>query len=373
MFNSTGNNFGAGVIAFKDVQESNYIVLNAKFTCSPQSAEYQAAEVLEIKVPSLSIARSTIAGVVARYKERGTSYGYPYIYDGGTVLKSWVKDANTLCIEKLSCFDDKQELIIYIQTLYCMLGQGGNASKGKEKRITATSEDNALRFSTSYTFCVVFEKWIFYHMMFDGVSWAFRNLDWEAFLDTMPEDVTADVPIIASYNYGNDKLGGITESRLEGGYWMLPKDERGDGFENTGNYVFSFGYLVRDYAEEPVIPGRLRIQEEELDGGRYNKFRGFDMELIPSPAMAACEGSTGIYSSSECTFVPQSRPVEIPEFDAFFLDTFQGGQGLSVQLLKMEYRTATAAGSIKITDESGMKNLAFKMYDTAIAMALNNA
>jgi len=373
MFNSTGNNFGAGVIAFKDVQESNYIVLNAKFTCSPQSAEYQAAEVLEITVPALSIARSTIAGVVARYKERGTSYGYPYIYDGGTVLKSWVKDANTLCIEKLPVFDDQAELIIYIQTLYCMLGQGGNASKGKEKRITATSEDNALRFSTSYSFCVVFEKWIFYHMMFDGASWALRNLDWEAFFDTLPDNVNADVPVIASYNYGNDKLGGITESRLEGGYWMLPKDERGDGFENTGNYVFSFGYLVRDYVEEPVIPGRLRIQEEELDGGRYNKFRGFDLELIPSPAMAACEGSTGIYSASECTFIPQSRPSEIPEFDAFFLDTFQGGQGLSVQLLKMEYRTATAAGSIKITDESGMKNLAFKMYDTAIAMALNNA
>ena len=136
MFNSTGNNFGAGVIQFKDVQESNYIVLNAKFTCNPQSAEYQAAEVLEISVPKLSISRSTIAGVVARFKYSETSYGYTNIYDAGTVLKSWVKDANTICIEKLSIFDDRQELIIYIQTLYCMLGQGGNASKGKEKRIT---------------------------------------------------------------------------------------------------------------------------------------------------------------------------------------------------------------------------------------------
>ena len=368
MFNSIRNNFGAGVIQFKDVQESNYIVLNAKFTCSPQSAEYQDAEVLEITVPALSISRSTEAGVIARYKDRGVSYGYPYVRDGGTVLKSWVKDANTLCIEKLPVFDDQAELIIYIQTLYCMLGQGGNASKGKEKRITCVSEDSYLRLDTSYTFCVVFPKWVFYHMMFGSCTWAYRNLDWEAFLENLPEDVAADVPIIASYNYGNDKLGGITESRLEGGYWMLPKDERGDGFENTGNYVFSFGYLVRDYVEEPVIPGRLRIQEEEMDGGRYNKFRGFDLELIPSPAMAACEGSTGIYSASECTFIPQSRPSEIPEFDAFFLDTFQGGQGLSIQLLKMEYRADTAAGSIKITDESGMRNLAFKMYDTTIAI-----
>ena len=369
MFNSISNNFGAGVIQFKDVQESNYIVLNAKFTCNPQSAEYQATEVLEITVPALSIARSTEAGVIARYKERGTSYGYPYVRDGGTVLKSWVKDANTLCIEKLSVFDDQEELIIYIQTLYCQLAQGGNPTKGKEKRITATSEDNALRFSTSYTFCVVFDKWIFYHMMFDGVSWAFRDLDWEAFFDTLPEDVTADVPIISAYNYGNDKLGCITESRLEGGYWMLPKDERGDGFENTGNYVFSFGYLVRDVDTEPDVPGRLRLAQEALNGGRYETFSDFDLELIPSPAMAACEGTTGIYSKSTVTFIPENRPAEIPAFDAFFLDTFQGGQGLSVQLLKMEYRTDTAAGSIKVDDLSGMNNLSFKMYDTAVAMA----
>ena len=370
MFNSTGNNFGAGVIAFKDVQESNYIVLNAKFTCSPQSTEYQAAEVLEIKVPALSIARSTIAGVVARYKERGTSYGYPYVRDGGTVLKSWVKDANTLCIEKLSCFDDKQEIIIYIQTLYCMLGQGGNASKGKEKRITCVSEDSYLRLDTSYTFCVVFPKWIFYHMMYGSCAWAYRNLDWEAFLESLPEDVTADVPVIASYNYGNDKLGGITESRLEGGYWMLPKDERGEGFDNTGNYVFSFGYLVRDYDATPDVPGRLRLTQEALNGGQYETFRDFDLELIPSPAMAACSGSTGIYSKSTVTFIPESRPAEISAFDAFFLDNFNGGQGLSIQLVKMEYRTDTATGTIKVDDLSGMKNLSFKMFDTAVAMAI---
>ena len=370
MFNSTGNNIGAGVIQFKDVQESNYIVLNAKFTCSPQSAEYQAAEVLEIKVPALSIARSTIAGVVARYKERGTSYGYPYIYDGGTVLKSWVKDANTLCIEKLPVFDDQAELIIYIQTLYCMLGQGGNASKGKEKRITCVSEDSYLRLDTSYTFCVVFPKWIFYHMMFGSCAWAYRNLDWEAFLEGLPEDVNVDVPVICSYNYGNDKLGGITESHLEEGYFTLPKNERGDGFENTANYNFSFGYLVRDYDTTPDVPGRLRLAQEALNGGQYETFSNFDLELIPSPAMAACSGSTGIYGKSTVTFIPESRPAEIPAFDVFFLDNFNGGQGLSIQLVKMEYRTATEKGTIKVDDLSGMKNLSFKMFDTAVAMAI---
>ena len=61
----------------------------------------------------------------------------------------------------------------------------------------------------------------------------------------------------------------------------------------------------------------------------------------------------------------------MPEFDAFFLDTFQGGQGLSVQLLKMEYRKGTINNTIRI--EAGRRNLAFKMFDTAIALAPNNA
>lgn len=50
---------------------------------------------------------------------------------------------------------------------------------------------------------------------------------------------------------------------------MLPKDERGDGFENTSNYVFSFGYLVRDFDATPDVPGRLRLAQEALNGGRY--------------------------------------------------------------------------------------------------------
>ena len=370
MFNSTGNNFGAGVIQFKDVQESNYIVLNAKFTCNPQSQEYQAADVLEIYVPTLSIGRSTIAGVVARFKDRPTYYGSTYVYDAGTVLKSWVKDANTLCIEKLSVFDEQTELIIYIQTLYCQLGQGANATKAKSKRINCITDGNYLSMDTSYTICIVFKKWVFYHMMLGSCSYAMRDSDWEALLENLPEDIAADVPLINALNARKANLGGVTETHIEGGYFTALAAERPFGLGNTGNYVFSFAYLVRDYVDEPDVPGLLRLNQEALNGGQYEVFSDFDLELIPSPGMAACSGTTGIYSKSTVTFIPESRPAEIPAFDAFFLDNFHGGQGLSIQLVKMEYRTDTATGSIKVDDLSGMKILAFKMYDTAVAMAI---
>ena len=116
-FNSTGNNFGAGTISFKSHQEENFVVLNAKLTYNPESPEYQAADVLEIYVPDLSIERSAIAGVFLRFRDVRDSYGYTWDNSGGTVLKSWIKDKNTICIEKFTNFDEKGEITIYILAL----------------------------------------------------------------------------------------------------------------------------------------------------------------------------------------------------------------------------------------------------------------
>ena len=100
MFNSIGNNFGAGQITFKDYQAENYVVLNSKFTFDPTNADYQACDQLEIYVPDLTIDRSAVGGVFIRFVE---DYHYSWgdsVYDGGTVLKSWIKDKNTIVIEK---------------------------------------------------------------------------------------------------------------------------------------------------------------------------------------------------------------------------------------------------------------------------------
>ena len=137
-FNSTGNNFGAGRIAFKSHQEENFVVLNAKFKYDPTNAAYQAADVLEIYVPDLSIDRSAIAGVIMRFSDVRDSYGYTWDNSGGTVLKSWVKDKNTLCIEKFPNFDEKGEITIYILALYTMLARGGNPIKGTKVRLTTS-------------------------------------------------------------------------------------------------------------------------------------------------------------------------------------------------------------------------------------------
>ena len=243
MFNSTGNNFGAGSIQFKDYQADNYVVLNAKFSYDPTNAAYQAANVLEIYVPDLSIERSAIAGVIMRFRDVRDSYGYTWDNSGGTVLKSWVKDKNTLCIEKLTNFDEKGEITIYVLALYTMLARGGNPIKGTQTRLQTTSENNYLRWGYD-SFFVEFEHWVFLHMMYSGCTYAYRDSAWECSLDNLPSGITADVPFCGGGNQYNPSVDGMSEAHIENG--VLTCQTRTAGFDDTGHDPFIFAFLVRD-------------------------------------------------------------------------------------------------------------------------------
>ena len=91
MFNSTGNNFGAGQISFKDYQASNYVVLNSKFTFDPTNADYQACGQLEIYVPDLSIDRSAVGAVFVRFVADQHWFWGDSVSAGGSILKSCVR------------------------------------------------------------------------------------------------------------------------------------------------------------------------------------------------------------------------------------------------------------------------------------------
>ena len=249
LFNSTGNNFGTGVINFKSHQEENFIVLNAKFKYDPTNAAYLNADVLEIYVPDLSIERSAVSAVYLMFQDRYPSYSSVWINDGGTVLKSWVKDKNTLCIEKLTNFDSKGEITIYILSLYTMLARGGNPIRGTQTQLKTSSENNYLYWGYE-TFFVEFENWVFLHMAYSGCTYSYRNQPWECQLTNFPKDITADVPFCGGGNQYNPSVDGMSAAHIENGVFTCA--ERSSGFDDTGHDPFVFAYLVRDGAQEDV-------------------------------------------------------------------------------------------------------------------------
>lgn len=95
MFKSISNNFGTHEITFRDFQTGRYVVLNARFQYDPTNEAYLAASELEIKVPALSLSKSTDAGVFAVYKDERT-YQWddtPSRYHFATVLRSRIRTA----------------------------------------------------------------------------------------------------------------------------------------------------------------------------------------------------------------------------------------------------------------------------------------
>ena len=245
MFESISNNFGAGVIQFKDVQESNYIVLNAKFTVDSGSDAYKAAKELEITVPDLTIERSALGFAVCQYKDRRSYSSGVSVYDGGTVLKSWVKDKNTIVIEKLDEFDDRGELTFWIHSLYCQLNQGGNTIRGTKTRITFEAETKYVYWSYD-SFCVIFDKWVLLHAQISSTSWSGDKYDWPVTFKGLPEDIDTEIPVMLSVCYGNDKLGGVNPTTLKAGLWTSKAEDREMGFGNTGSYPFLYAYIIRD-------------------------------------------------------------------------------------------------------------------------------
>lgn len=245
MFTSTGNNFGAGVIQFKDVQEANYIVLNAKFTADSGSDAYKAAKQLEITVPDLTIERSAMGFAVCQYVDRRVYSSSTSVYDAGTVLKSWIKDKNTIVVEKLPEFDNRGELTFWIQSLYCQLNQGGNTIRGTKTKLTFEAGPKYVYWNYD-SFCIIFEKWVLLHAQISSTSWNGDKYDWEVTFKGMPSDVEADIHVMLGVCYGNDKLGGVNPSTLKDGVWSIKAEDRESGFGNTASYPFMFAYLVRD-------------------------------------------------------------------------------------------------------------------------------
>lgn len=239
MFTSTANNFGVGTITFKDYQCDSYIVLNAKFTYDPTDEDYLAAEQLEITVPDLSIEKSAVSGVFLYFKHRPTS---SWNNDGATVLKSWIKDKNTIVIEKLTDFDNRDELTIWIQTMYILKNQSADASSMTKTTLTFTQENTQFYYSDALA--VIHENWAFIHFEITNTAYAYRNSEWTATINNLPTDIDSDILIIGGSNQYNPSVDGASVANISGG--VFTSSTRMSGFGSTGYTPFVFAFLVRD-------------------------------------------------------------------------------------------------------------------------------
>ena len=197
MITATGNNFGAYTIQLKDYQSDKMVVLNGRFELNPESEEYQAAQQLEIYVPDLSLPKSTMTAVF----QHGKSWAKPMV----TALKSWIKDKNTIVIEKplvLRSASAEPEL-----DFFCAYVPKGVRFTPESMTPTPLTIENATlpNMSITYQHCFITDNWVFLAIQIRGTKTENEGDEFSFRLNGLPNDLSADVPFFFNaYSYTED-------------------------------------------------------------------------------------------------------------------------------------------------------------------------
>lgn len=240
MIHSISNNFGTPEIEFKDYQDDNMVILNAVFTIDTTSAAYQSAETLEVQLPSLSIGRSAVSACFVQAEQlMWPGQSYQKLFRFATITKTWIKDRNTLCIEKWPKYDNTGEVRIWIYSMYPVVGARDEVKV--YDRTTVTYE----RIQTPMTptiNCVVEERWAFLSINFGSISVS-NGVPIEGRLVGFPEDIDTVVPVLGGGHQAEYGGALFHDATLKTGIFRI--DNPLGNIQNTGNPPFVHAFIVR--------------------------------------------------------------------------------------------------------------------------------
>ena len=242
MITSIANNFGCGPIQMKEFQSDNMIILNAKFTFDPSNEDYKKCEVLEIKVPNLRINKSAETFCyICSHELMWPETSYRRDYKVATVAKTWIKDRNTICIEKFGHYDDLDDITIWLCGMYPVVGQRGELKVYDRTRLQYKAIQTNI--SASDLVCVIEEGWCFLHFYFSNGYGIKESTPIEAELVNFPTDVDVEFPMMGGGQQSNHGGTLYSDCTIKDGIFLLPEPKGAMG--NTGAAPFVMAYLVR--------------------------------------------------------------------------------------------------------------------------------
>jgi len=241
MFWSTGNNFGGPRITFKDYQNEHEIVLNAVFEYDSTSAAYQEADHLEIYVPTLSLAKSAITNVYFAAKKDG--------YWCGTMLKAWIKNANTICIEKLDAWDDCQEHKIWFCSMFGTRGHKTVEFDLVRKSGVSMSHDGPIGYISNQIYYEG-EHYVMLAFTTGGISYGYQGkTDQISNYTPFPADIDVVLPYITGQFYYRSKGAVMIDVEFHNSVIDVPALPENVSY-GTGYTPFFYAFAVRDGGEE---------------------------------------------------------------------------------------------------------------------------
>lgn len=158
MITIVGNNFGGSYAGqqLSTVENRYYVIVNGSLTVNAQAAAYLAAEVLELQVEGLVMGASAPAAVYAKCEVAGQEYI--------TIVKSWIKDQHTICIEKVPGWASVSSYDLSFQCMYFPLGYDFCPKGISKLGISLNNPPSGVRLFTAIGYAT--DEWMYLYMQF---------------------------------------------------------------------------------------------------------------------------------------------------------------------------------------------------------------
>ena len=188
MITIVGNNFGGNYAGqqLACVETRYYVIVNGNLTVNAQAAAYLAAEVLELQVEGLVMGASAPVAVYAKCEVAGQAYI--------TIVKSWIKDQHTICIEKVPGWASVSSYVLSFQCMYFPLGLDFCPKSISKLNISLNNPPSGVQLF--YAMGYATEEWMYLYMQFTNFHVEDPSVPTVLTLNGVPSGAEGTFPLI---------------------------------------------------------------------------------------------------------------------------------------------------------------------------------
>lgn len=236
MIQAIATNFGVSPsdISFKDFQSSGLIVLNGSFSIDATDADYLAAGVLRVTLPTLSITKSHETAVYVLNTKDGAH--------DITITKTWIENGNTLCIMPALEYEPLGGYTFLFMSAFVPVNVAGEVSFANHHSCTPSISRGTL---TSVNMQYVEDNdWLMLAMSAQSLSFDETEEDVVATLPDFP-DMTLDfLPVIYTGTVSDTYGSKFYPASLQNGVLTIKKDGIA-GDSGATFYKFIKAFIVK--------------------------------------------------------------------------------------------------------------------------------
>lgn len=227
MLTVNATNFGLAPsdIQIKEYRSANLLVLDGEFIVDTSAEEYSGIRPMQLSVADLPFSKSRPGTALVTVLSEGVKYA--------TITKVWVKDKNTICIDKILPYKSAGSYKVKINTMLIPERITGEVAlhqrTGHTPRVTK-GEAVGLEI-----FTIQSDDWFILTLKATSLTFDTDSQTVEISVPDLAENASSSFPVL--YNEGLWVALGSKyyPATLENGTIVISKDSNADEASNTGN------------------------------------------------------------------------------------------------------------------------------------------